>query len=90
MPVAGQAPNIPRRHRGQGAHEPRPEHRPQRREQNAVAGQVVACVPVVVPEQVAMRGDQIGAEGLRRQVGACGPQDQVGDREKAGQKHAEG
>ncbi len=55
MPVTGEGSEQPRRrHRGQGPNEPRPERRRERREENAVAGQVVAPVPVVVPEQEAL------------------------------------
>ena len=85
MAVAGEESEQSRgRHDGQGADQPRPERRPERREQHAVAGQVVTAVPVVVPEQEAMRGEQVRAEGLGREVGARRPQDQVGDREEAG------
>ena len=91
MPVAGEGAEQPRgRHRGQGAHQPRAERGAERREENAVAGQVVASVPVVVPEQEAMRGEQVRAEGLRREVGARRAQNQVGERKEAGQEHAEG
>ena len=78
------------RHRGQGADQPRPERRAQRRKEDAVAGQVVAPVPVVVPEQEAVRGEQVGAKRLRRMIGAGGLQDQVRDREDGGHEHAGG
>ena len=78
------------RHRGQGADQPRAERRAERRKEDAVAGQVVAPVPVVVPEQEAVRGEQVGAKGLRRVIGAGGLQDQVGDREDGGDEHAGG
>ncbi len=78
------------RHRGQGANQPRPEGGSERREEDAVAGQVVAPVPVVVPEQEAVRGEQVGAKRLRRMIGAGGLQDQVRDREDGGHEHAGG
>ena len=67
VPMTGEGAEQPgSRHSGQGANQPRSERGSERREEDAVAGQVVAPVPVVVPEQEAVRGEQVGAKRLRR------------------------
>ena len=74
------------RHGGESADQSRPERRPERREEDAVAGQVVPPVPVVVPEQEAVGGEQVGAKRLRSEIGAGGLQEQIGDREDGGRR----
>ena len=72
------------------ADEARSDSGSQRRKENAVAEQVVAPVPVVVPQQEAMRREQVRAKGLGGEVGARGLDDQVDEREDCGRDHPEG
>ena len=60
----------------------RREQRRDRREQDAVAGDVVAGVPPVVPDPEALRPEQLRPEQVRREVEARRRDDHVHEREQ--------
>ena len=63
------------------------EQRGERREQQAVAGQVDAAVPGVRPDLEAVRLEELGAERLGREIGARRRPDQVDGRQEDGGDH---
>lgn len=73
-----------RRRHQQDASQSQPQRRGERREQQAVARQVVPAVPVVVPQEEAVRREQLRAVRLRREVSGIrrvdGPR--AGDRDR--------
>ena len=79
--------------RGDGrdrAHEARPDRRPERRKQEAVAGQVVPRIPVVVPDQKSVGREQIRPKRLGREVCTRWLEDQVEEGDQCGRDHPEG
>jgi hypothetical protein len=63
--------------RRQHAHQSRSDQRPERRQQQAVAGQVMTAEPEVVPGREPLIGEQARAKDLRGMVGAVRLDDQV-------------
>ena len=73
--------------RGERQGQRRAEQPRDRRRDDAVGGRVMAAVPLAVPDREALLAEQVGPEGVRREVHGARLPDQVDDREH--QRHEE-
>jgi hypothetical protein len=65
------------RHGGERERQRRAEQPRERRRQDAVGGRVVPAVPLAVPDREALLAEQVGAEGVGREVDRARLPDQV-------------